>query len=70
MNAKQKVGKRIQIIRTGKGLSQREFAMTIGMDRTYLSGIEAGRRNGTITSLERIANGLGVTLAELFVDFE
>ena len=40
--------------------------MMIGMNRTYLSGVENGLRNISITNLQKIANGLGVSLEDLF----
>ena len=61
-----KLGNRIREIRTGLGLSQEKFALQIGMDRTYFSSVEAGRRNISICNLEKIAKGLGVSLSELF----
>jgi transcriptional regulator with XRE-family HTH domain len=38
----------------------------LGIDRSYIIGIELGRKNPTVDSLEKIAAGLGVTLSELF----
>lgn len=64
---KQKVGHRIRELRLERtGLSQEKFALKIGMDRTYFASVELGRRNIAIVNLEKIANGLNVTLAELF----
>lgn len=40
--------------------------MMVGMDRTYLIAVEHGRRNIAIENISKIANGLGVTLSELF----
>lgn len=65
-NANQKVGMRIRSLREGSGLSQRKLALMIGMDRTYLCGIESGKRNVTLSAIDRVADGLGVTLEELF----
>lgn len=65
----QKVGDRIRKLRLEKtGLSQEKFAYKIGMDRTYFASVELGKRNIAIVNLEKIANGLDVTLAELFQD--
>ena len=61
-----KVGERIKELRTLTGLSQEKFALKIGMDRTYFSSVEAGKRNISIVNLEKIANGLDLTLSELF----
>lgn len=63
-----KLGNRIRQLREDQNLSQRKFAMMIGMDRTYLIGVEKGRRNISVDNLAAIARGLGIPLSELFVD--
>ncbi len=63
---KERLGKRIKELRTSIGLSQEKFALTIEMDRTYFASVESGKRNISITNIEKIANGLNVTLEELF----
>lgn len=60
------LGKRIRELRTRTGLSQEKFALKIGMDRTYFTSVEAGKRNIAICNIKKIADGLGVTLSELF----
>lgn len=60
------LGRRIKELRTQKGLSQEKFALDIGMDRTYFASVEAGKRNIAIINIKKIADGLGVTLSELF----
>ena len=61
------LGKRIQELRNEKtGLSQEKFALKIEMDRTYFASVEAGRRNISIVNIKKIADGLGVSLGELF----
>lgn len=60
------VGKRIRELREKTGLSQEKFALSISMDRTYYSSVEMGKRNVSLKNLEKIANGLGVSLEELF----
>lgn len=61
------LGKRIRELRTDKtGLSQEKFALKIGMDRTYFASVENGKRNISIMNIKKIADGLGVTLSELF----
>ncbi|MBO4971375.1 MAG: helix-turn-helix transcriptional regulator [Clostridia bacterium] len=62
----QKIGARIRELRTQLGISQEKFAMKIGMDRTYFASVELGKRNISIINIEKIANGLGVSLSELF----
>ena len=62
----QKIGARIRELRTQLGISQEKFAMKIGMDRTYFASVELGKRNVSIVNIEKITNGLGVSLSELF----
>ncbi len=61
-----KFAKRIRELRVKAGYSQERFALEINMDRTYYSSVEAGRRNISLRNIQKIANGLGVTLEELF----
>ncbi len=60
------LGKRIQELRKKTGLSQEKFALQIDMDRTYFASVEAGKRNISIINIKKIADGLGVSLCELF----
>ena len=52
-------------LRVGKELSQEAFADEAGIHRTYVSDIERGTRNPTITIVERLAAALGVAASEL-----
>ena len=61
-----KLGERIKQIRLSKNVSQEKFALSIEMDRTYYASVENGKRNISIVNIEKIANGLGITLEELF----
>jgi transcriptional regulator with XRE-family HTH domain len=66
---RQKVGHRIRELRKERTeLSQEKFALKIGMDRTYFASVELGKRNIAIVNLEKIADGLDISLAELFQD--
>ena len=58
-------GERVRALRQEAGLSQEELALRLKLSRTYLSQLEAGRRNVSLRTAERIAHGLGVPLAEL-----
>lgn len=59
-------GKRVQELRKNKGLSQEKFALLINMDRTYFASVESGKRNISIENIVKIANGLNISLEELF----
>ncbi|MEM4988332.1 helix-turn-helix transcriptional regulator [Collimonas sp. H4R21] len=58
-------GERIRKLRKDRGLSQDGFADLCGFDRTYISGIERGRRNPSLLAIEALAKALSVTVAEL-----
>lgn len=60
------LGHRIKNLRTKMGLSQEKFALRIDMDRTYFASVEAGRRNIAVRNIKKIADGLGITISELF----
>lgn len=62
----EELGLRIKFLRKNIGLSQEKFALKIGMDRTYLATVEAGKRNISLINIEKIAKGLDISLAELF----
>ena len=49
-------------------MSQETFALSIGMDRTYYSGVENRKHNITIGNLKKICNGLNITLSKLLED--
>jgi len=55
-----KLGERLKEIRQKKGLSQGDIARTLGVHRSYISGIERGVRNPTVKNVEKIAAALGV----------
>ncbi len=63
-------GKRIRDLRAKTGLSQEKFALKIGIDRTYYSSVESGKRNVSLQNIKKIADGLGVSLSELFQGIE
>ena len=63
------LGKRVAYLRKRKGMSQLELSLSTGISKTHLSDIECGRRNPSLLTLGTIAQGLGVTLEELFRGF-
>jgi len=62
------IGDNIRACRKLKGLSQKEVAMTTGINQAQYSRVESGKVEPTISSLERIAEALGVSLSEFFAD--
>lgn len=61
-----KLGNKIRELRMEKGFSQENFAFEVGLDRTYMGGIERGERNIAALNLIRIAKALRVEVGELF----
>ncbi len=59
-------GKKVRALRIAKGLSQEDLAELCNLDRTYISGIERGRRNVGLRNVAALAASLGVSLAQLF----
>jgi transcriptional regulator with XRE-family HTH domain len=66
LTATQQLGKRVRELRLHRGWSQEELGAQCGIDRTYVSGVERGVRNPTITVVAAIAAGLKVSIEELF----
>ena len=58
-------GNRLREKRTALGLSQEAFADKCGLDRTYISGVERGKRNLSLLNIETIAKALGLSVSEL-----
>ena len=61
-----RLGARIRQLRDREGWTQAEMAEKVGIDRSFLADVERGKRNISILNLALIADGLGVTLAQLF----
>jgi transcriptional regulator with XRE-family HTH domain len=60
------VGPAFRLLRERDSISQEELALRAGLDRTYVSGIERGRRNPSLKSVQRIAAELGISLDQVF----
>lgn len=65
MDIRRRVGRNIKTIREAKGWSQEELAERAELHRTYVSGVERGIRNPTITVLERLSLALKVSIGSL-----
>ncbi len=66
MDIKQKFAQRVKELRLRKELSQEAFAFKADIDRTYISSIEKGERNVSLTIIEKIAKALEIKISELF----
>ena len=58
-------GQRVRDLRKAEGYSQEGLAYACELDRSYVGGIERGERNVALRNIERIADTLGVAVAEL-----
>lgn len=65
-DALQQFGLRIKQLRQAQGISQEELGARAQLDRTYISGIERGKRNVSFKNIVLIADALQVSVAELF----
>lgn len=66
MDIKLLVGKRVRELRNSIGISQEELAVLAGLDRTYITSVECGKRNISIVNIEKLAIALHVSLNEFF----
>jgi transcriptional regulator with XRE-family HTH domain len=68
MNIKEKIGATIKTLREGKGFSIEYLANISNVDRNYISDIEKGKRNISITIIEKIITALDTDLMTFFSD--
>lgn len=67
MDIRKQVGVNVKRIRTERDWSQEHFAFETGLHRTYVSGVERGIRNPTVSIIARMAEALGVEPHELLM---
>ncbi|MFZ4929131.1 helix-turn-helix domain-containing protein [Chryseobacterium sp. Mn2064] len=60
-----KFGDTVRYLRIQKGLSQEQLAHLSDVHRTYVGMIERAEKNVTLTSIQKIASGLGVSIIDL-----
>jgi len=68
MDIKKKFGEKVKLLRNNKGWSQEKLALIAELDRTYIPSIESGKRNVSITVIEKIATAFDVDIIELLKD--
>lgn len=59
-------GARIRALRLAAGMTQDDLAEHCGLFRTYMSRIETGKANPTLTMIYALATSLGVSVNALF----
>ena len=65
MRAIQRFGKQLQRLRTRRGLTQDQLAVTANLSRTFLTRLELGQHDPSLSTLVRLAKALRVAVAEL-----
>ena len=60
-----KLGKQIVKLREAKGISQAELSRLVDKDSPSINRLEKGNVNPSVTYLNEIAKGLGITVSEL-----
>lgn len=65
MEIRKRLGLNVRRLRQEKGWSQEDYADRAGIHRTYVSDIERGLRNPTITVVEKLAKPLEVDAGRL-----
>jgi len=61
-----KLGENLKKIRTHKNVTQVEIAKILGVDRSFVSNIENGKNNPTLSTITNLAKALKVPVDELF----
>jgi transcriptional regulator with XRE-family HTH domain len=64
-SSQQKLGKRLRELRNAKGWSQERLSIETKVDRSYISEIERGTRNPSLTTLSKLAKALDISVADL-----
>jgi transcriptional regulator with XRE-family HTH domain len=65
MRAIQRFGEQIQRLRARRGLTQEQLALKAGLVRVYVTKLEQGEHDPTLTMLVRLAKALRVSVTEL-----
>lgn len=60
-----KLGTNLKTLRANKNITQSQLADLIGVDKSFVSNIENGKTNPTLSTITSLAKVLGVTAAEL-----
>ena len=60
-----KLGKNLKRIRTEKGITQGDIVRSLGFSRSFVSNIENGKTNPTLSTITNLAKALGVSTDEL-----
>jgi transcriptional regulator with XRE-family HTH domain len=65
INESKKLGKNLKRIRTEKHISQGDIARTLNVNRSYISNIENGKMNPTLSTIAKLAKAVSAPIEEL-----
>ena len=65
VNESKKLGDNLKKIRTAKNLSQGDISRELEVSRGFISNIENGKTNPTLSTIAKLAKALGVSTNEL-----
>jgi transcriptional regulator with XRE-family HTH domain len=65
LDVKAAFGRRLRQIRELRGWSQERLAAEVGLDRSYVGGVERGERNISLENICKLAKALATKPAEL-----
>jgi transcriptional regulator with XRE-family HTH domain len=63
-------GKILQTEREAKKISQEKLSKLSGLDRTFISLVENGKRSPTFSTILKISSALGINPSDLFLIYE
>jgi len=65
VNNSKKLGQNMKRIRLEKQMSQGDICRKLGVDRAYISNVESGNKNPTLSTITNLAKALEVSVNEL-----
>ncbi len=68
LHVSSRFGVRLRELRRERNLTQLRMAVDFGIDRTFISDVERGRKSISLPTLEVIALGMKLSLSELLKD--
>jgi len=66
----QGLGRALQEARDKRGLTQEALSLETGVHRNYIGGMERGERSPSVAAVVKLADALGVAVADLFREAE
>ena len=70
MTTEQALATILKRLRREKNFAQDDFALIVGLHRTYISQLERGLKSPTLKTLQRVAEALGLSLVQLMEHLE